>query len=229
MKKKTLLSLGAAGVLLASGLGVATAIAHEDGYRSGNHDDRHVGRHGGHGMFQRIDADDNVVWDYLFYDYGFLQHHDIQPMPNGNVLVVAWERRTLAEGIQAVEVRSDQPCGQVQEVEDEEAQDEEATQQHQPGGKVAGQVRAAPVSDGAGGAVVPRQPHRGKDVHGEEREQREAESPQQRMALHPGGIGVERIGSLQDDEVACHVCQQEAEQQHAGSSHHQLAADGGSE
>ena len=53
MKKKTLLSLGAAGVLLASGLGVATAIAHEDGYRSGDHD----GRHGGHGMFQRIDAD----------------------------------------------------------------------------------------------------------------------------------------------------------------------------
>lgn len=57
MKKKTLLSLGAAGVLLASGLGVATAIAHEDGYRSGDHDDRHGGRHGGHGMFQRIDAD----------------------------------------------------------------------------------------------------------------------------------------------------------------------------
>lgn len=49
MKKKTLLSLGAAGVLLASGLGVATAIAHEDGYRSGDHR--------GHGMFQRIDAD----------------------------------------------------------------------------------------------------------------------------------------------------------------------------
>ena len=53
------------------------------------------------GRIQRIDANDVVVWDYLFFDYLYLQHHDIQPMPNGNVLVVAWERRTLEEGIQA--------------------------------------------------------------------------------------------------------------------------------
>jgi hypothetical protein len=53
------------------------------------------------GRIQRIDANDVVVWDYLFADDNFLQHHDIEPMPNGNVLMVAWERRSLAEAIQA--------------------------------------------------------------------------------------------------------------------------------
>ncbi len=53
------------------------------------------------GRIQRIDVNDNVIWDYYFSDPNFLQHHDIQPMPGGNVLIVAWERRTLEEAIQA--------------------------------------------------------------------------------------------------------------------------------
>jgi len=53
------------------------------------------------GRIQRIDVNDVVVWDYLFSDDNFLQHHDIEPMSNGNVLLVAWERRTIAESIQA--------------------------------------------------------------------------------------------------------------------------------
>ena len=53
------------------------------------------------GRIQRIDTNDVVVWDYLFSNWNYLQHHDIQPMPNGNVMVVAWERRSMTEGIQA--------------------------------------------------------------------------------------------------------------------------------
>jgi hypothetical protein len=53
------------------------------------------------GRIQHIDANDVVVWDYLFYEPNYLQHHDIEPMPNGNVLMVAWERRTMDEAIQA--------------------------------------------------------------------------------------------------------------------------------
>jgi len=53
------------------------------------------------GRIQRIDANDVVVWDYLFFDPNYLQHHDIEPMPNGNVLLVAWEKRTVAEAVQA--------------------------------------------------------------------------------------------------------------------------------
>lgn len=56
---------------------------------------------GAAGRIQRIDADDNVIWDYTYATYDYQQHHDIQPMPNGNVLVVAWERKTQAEAIAA--------------------------------------------------------------------------------------------------------------------------------
>jgi hypothetical protein len=51
------------------------------------------------GRIQRIDADDTIVWDFYFSDENHQQHHDIQPLPNGNVLLLAWEIRTLAEAI----------------------------------------------------------------------------------------------------------------------------------
>ncbi|MBU8869684.1 MAG: aryl-sulfate sulfotransferase [Gemmatimonadales bacterium] len=55
------------------------------------------------GRIQRIDADDTVIWDFLFDDPDnqYLQHHDIEPMPNGNVLLLAWERHSIAEAIEA--------------------------------------------------------------------------------------------------------------------------------
>ena len=59
------------------------------------------GADGRGGRIQRIDVNDVVVWDYLFYESNYLQHHDFEPMPNGNVLMVAWERRTIEEAIQA--------------------------------------------------------------------------------------------------------------------------------
>ena len=37
------------------------------------------GGSGGH--LQRIDASDNVVWDYFFSSLEHQQHHDIEPMP----------------------------------------------------------------------------------------------------------------------------------------------------
>ena len=63
-----------------------------DGYFSGG---------GSGGRIQRIDAGDLVVWDYLFSTADYQQHHDIEPLPNGNVLIVAWERKTLQEAIAA--------------------------------------------------------------------------------------------------------------------------------
>jgi hypothetical protein len=42
-----------------------------------------------------------IIWDFR-YDYdGYLTHHDIEPLPNGNVLMIAWETRTRAEAIEA--------------------------------------------------------------------------------------------------------------------------------
>ena len=52
---------------------------------------------GAGGHLQRIDSNDNVVWDYFFSTSEHQQHHDIEPMPNGNLLIIAWEKKTPAE------------------------------------------------------------------------------------------------------------------------------------
>jgi hypothetical protein len=49
------------------------------------------------GRIQLIDKDNTILWDYLFSDEFNQQHHDICPMPNGNVLLVAWEKKTASQ------------------------------------------------------------------------------------------------------------------------------------
>ena len=44
-----------------------------------------------------ITPEDEIVWDYEYSDSINLAHHDIEILPNGNVLVLAWEKRTGAE------------------------------------------------------------------------------------------------------------------------------------
>ncbi|MEE9269496.1 MAG: aryl-sulfate sulfotransferase [Candidatus Krumholzibacteria bacterium] len=56
---------------------------------------------GAGGHLQRVDANDNIVWDFFFSNDQHQQHHDIEPMPNGNVLLIAWELKTKAEVIAA--------------------------------------------------------------------------------------------------------------------------------
>jgi len=69
------------------------------------------GAGGAGGRIQKIDKNDNVVWDYLFSDDVRLQHHDLEPMPNGNVLIIAWERKSLAEATAAG--RQSVPFGEI--------------------------------------------------------------------------------------------------------------------
>ncbi|MBI4721702.1 MAG: aryl-sulfate sulfotransferase [Candidatus Stahlbacteria bacterium] len=49
------------------------------------------------GRIQRITWGGTVLWDYEYYGQNYQPHHDICPMPNGNVLVICWERKTQAE------------------------------------------------------------------------------------------------------------------------------------
>ena len=56
---------------------------------------------GAGGRIQKLDADDNLLWDFYYSNYDHQQHHDVQPMPNGNVLLIAWERKTQQEAIDA--------------------------------------------------------------------------------------------------------------------------------
>ena len=56
-------------------------------------------RGGPAGGLQKFDWDGNLTWDYVISSEQMLSHHDIEPMPNGNVLVVVWEYKTRAEAI----------------------------------------------------------------------------------------------------------------------------------
>ncbi len=44
------------------------------------------------GYLQRLSWDGEVLWHWQLGDEQRMAHHDIEPLPNGNVLVLAWER-----------------------------------------------------------------------------------------------------------------------------------------
>ncbi|MEO0073950.1 MAG: aryl-sulfate sulfotransferase [candidate division WOR-3 bacterium] len=49
------------------------------------------------GLIQRYDWRGNIVNSFVWSNYYHQQHHDIHPMPNGNVLLISWERKTRAQ------------------------------------------------------------------------------------------------------------------------------------
>jgi len=49
---------------------------------------------GGHGGgVEIIDWDGNLVWEFDYFSDQYWQHHDIESLPNGNVLLIAWEHK----------------------------------------------------------------------------------------------------------------------------------------
>jgi len=50
---------------------------------------------------QEIDWDNTVVWSFDYSSPDHIQHHDIEPLPNGNVLLLAKERLPSSEAIAA--------------------------------------------------------------------------------------------------------------------------------
>jgi hypothetical protein len=53
------------------------------------------------GIVEKFDWAGKRVWSYSHTSTTFCAHHDIEPMPNGNILIVAWELKSRAECIQA--------------------------------------------------------------------------------------------------------------------------------
>jgi hypothetical protein len=49
------------------------------------------------GKIQIIEPDGTVVWDFDYASEEYLAHHDVEMLPNGNVLMLVWEAKTLAE------------------------------------------------------------------------------------------------------------------------------------
>ncbi|MDX2360221.1 MAG: aryl-sulfate sulfotransferase [Crocinitomicaceae bacterium] len=53
------------------------------------------------GMVQEIDPTGNVVWEYIYSNSDHCSHHDLTLLPNGNVILTAWEVMSTAELTQA--------------------------------------------------------------------------------------------------------------------------------
>ncbi len=53
------------------------------------------------GKIQRFTWDGELLWDYTLSKDRVHPHHDICPMPNGNVLVICWDKKTKEETLSA--------------------------------------------------------------------------------------------------------------------------------
>lgn len=56
---------------------------------------------GSGGRLQKYDWDGNLIWDYVSSSPYRMTHHDIHPLPNGNVLCIAWESYLRDVAVQA--------------------------------------------------------------------------------------------------------------------------------
>jgi len=48
-----------------------------------------------------IDWNGTIVWDFKYSGNNYLSHHDIEYLPNGNILMIAWEAKNYSEVIAA--------------------------------------------------------------------------------------------------------------------------------
>ena len=53
------------------------------------------------GIVQEFDWDGEILWEYTYASDEHQQHHDIELLPSGNILMVAWEHKTRAEAVAA--------------------------------------------------------------------------------------------------------------------------------
>jgi len=58
-------------------------------------------RGGEGGRLEEFDWDGNLVWEFEYSTDQYLSHHDVKPLPNGNVLMLAVEKKTYEECIAA--------------------------------------------------------------------------------------------------------------------------------
>jgi hypothetical protein len=56
---------------------------------------------GGAGLIQEFNWQGNLLWEYRIWDSSQRAHHEIRPLPNGNILAVVWELKTAEEAIAA--------------------------------------------------------------------------------------------------------------------------------
>lgn len=53
------------------------------------------------GFLDRIDWDGNLLWRFEYHTDDYRAHHDIEVLPNGNVLMIAWEHKSTEQFVAA--------------------------------------------------------------------------------------------------------------------------------
>ncbi len=53
------------------------------------------------GMLRHYSWDGNIIWEFEYASESYLTHHDMEIMPNGNILAIAWEVKSKEEAIAA--------------------------------------------------------------------------------------------------------------------------------
>ncbi len=56
---------------------------------------------GAGGRVQEFDGDGQLLWDFQYVSEKRLPHHDVARLPNGNVLLIVWEKKTKEDAIAA--------------------------------------------------------------------------------------------------------------------------------
>ena len=98
----------------------ASAYMLDDGslLRTGNIGNESPGNFSGGGIggkLERIAWDGTLMWSWEYSSSTAITHHDIEPLPNGNILAIAWEDKSEQEALQAgrnPDIASDSPGGQ---------------------------------------------------------------------------------------------------------------------
>lgn len=68
--------------------------------RAGRVDDEQHFRGGGiGGVVELVAPDSSVLWRHTISGPDHNSHHDLEPLPNGNLLVIAWERKPAREAV----------------------------------------------------------------------------------------------------------------------------------
>ena len=49
------------------------------------------------GGIQRLQWDGTIIWDYVFSDETYQHHHDVEPLPSGNILIIVWENKSAED------------------------------------------------------------------------------------------------------------------------------------
>ena len=60
------------------------------------------GWHGGlGGRVEMFDWDGNLIWNFEYIGDDYCLHNDIEVLPNGNILMIVWDNKTISEAIAA--------------------------------------------------------------------------------------------------------------------------------